>query len=113
MFFFLDVIQIPYGNAGGHLAHIGGAILGFFYARQLTNGRDIGSGFERVWKSLFFKKQLKTVYKAQGKPKSNKVKNDSVDRQKKIDTILDKISKSGYDSLSKDEKDFLFKSGKE
>ena len=113
VFFFLDVIQIPYGNAGGHLAHIGGAILGFFYARQLTNGRDIGSGFERVWKSLFFKKQLKTVYKAQGKPKSNKVKNDSVDRQKKIDTILDKISKSGYDSLSKDEKDFLFKSGKE
>ena len=37
--FLLDVIQIPYGNAGGHLAHIGGAILGFLYARQLGKGK--------------------------------------------------------------------------
>ena len=112
VFFFLDVIQIPYGNAGGHLAHIGGAILGFFYARQLENGRDIGSGFERVWQYLFMSKQLKTIYKSPNKERPNSDKNNSAERQKKIDAILDKISKSGYESLSKEDKDFLFDVGK-
>ena len=45
LFFVFDIIQIPYGNSGGHIAHVGGAILGFFYARNLINGRDIGSSF--------------------------------------------------------------------
>ena len=112
VFFLLDVIQIPYGNAGGHLAHIGGALLGFFYARQLENGRDIGIGFERVWQYLFMSKQLKTIYKSQKKERSNSNNKNSADRQKKIDAILDKISKSGYDSLSKEDKDFLFEAGK-
>ncbi len=44
----IDLIQIPISNAGGHLAHLGGAFLGYIYARNLTNGRDIGSGFERT-----------------------------------------------------------------
>jgi len=112
VFFLLDVIQIPYGNAGGHLAHIGGAFLGFFYARQLENGRDIGIGFERVWEYLFKTKQLKTVYKSTKKKRPNSYNKYSGDRQKKIDAILDKISKSGYDSLSKEDKDFLFEAGK-
>jgi membrane associated rhomboid family serine protease len=112
-FFFLDVIQIPYGNAGGHLAHIGGAVLGFFYARQLSIGRDIGSGFQGVWQSIFAKKHLKTVYRApQNKSAASKNSGES-DHQNKIDSILDKISKSGYDSLSKEEKDYLFRAGKE
>ena len=113
IFFLLDVIQIPNGNAGGHLAHIGGALLGFFYANQLTKGRDIGIGFEKIWQSLFFNKNLRTVYKASEKPQSESVsKNEEIIRQKKIDAILDKISKSGYDTLSKEEKDFLFEAGK-
>lgn len=113
VFFFLDVIQIPYGNAGGHLAHIGGAVLGFFYARQLGLGRDIGSGFQNIWQSIFTKKRLKTVYRApQNKSTENK-KSDDGNHQNKIDAILDKISKSGYDSLSKEEKDYLFRAGKE
>ena len=112
VFFFLDVIQIPYGNAGGHLAHIGGALLGFFYARQLENGRDIGIGFQRVWQYLFISKQLRTIYKSKKKERPNSDNKNSADRQKKIDAILDKISKSGYDSLSKEDKDFLFEVGK-
>ena len=113
IFFLLDVIQIPNGNAGGHLAHIGGALLGFFYANQLTKGRDIGMRFEKIWQSLFFNKNLRTVYKASEKPQSVSVsKNEEIIRQKKIDAILDKISKSGYDTLSKEEKDFLFEAGK-
>ena len=113
MIFFIDVIQIPYGNAGGHLAHIGGALLGFVYARQLTRGSDIGAGFESVWKAVFKRKQLKTVYRAPQKKSSSPKKTDDNDHQNAIDDILDKISKSGYDSLTKEEKDFLFRSGKE
>ena len=112
-FFFLDIIQIPYGNAGGHLAHLGGAVLGFFYARQLGEGRDIGSGFQNIWQSIFKKKYLKTVYRSpKNKSATSKNSGERIN-QKKIDSILDKISNSGYDSLSKEEKEYLFKAGKE
>ncbi|MDE0534941.1 rhomboid family intramembrane serine protease [Tenacibaculum sp. L6] len=105
----IDIIQIPAGNAGGHLAHIGGASFGFFYVRSASNKElDI---FESI-KKFFAKKEpkLKTVYKSGNKtPKksANKTQN-----QQDIDAILDKISKSGYDTLSKSEKEFLFKQGK-
>lgn len=107
----LDILQIPTGNAGGHLAHIGGAGLGYLYASQLQNGRDIGNQFEKIWTSInaFFssKKQMRTVHKS-----SKKAAFTTSDDQKKIDAILDKISVSGYESLSKEEKEFLFKAGK-
>ncbi len=120
-FILIDLIQIPGGgNAGGHLAHLGGAILGFFYARQLTKGRDIGSGFSRLLDNLAAlfeprkrKAPMKTVYRKKSSKASSKVDYDRESRQRKIDTILDKISKSGYESLSKAEKDFLFKAGKD
>ena len=106
-FFFLDIIQIPYGNAGGHLAHVGGAVLGFFYARQLGEGRDIGSGFQNIWQSIFKKKYLKTVYRSpKNKSATSKNSGERIN-QNKIDSILDKISNSGYDSLSKEEKDVM------
>ena len=113
VFFFIDIIQIPYGNAGGHLAHIGGALLGFFYARQLGVGKDIGTGFQIVWQALFKRKYLKTVYRAPQKNSTSSKKTTDGVSQSKIDTILDKISKSGYESLSKEEKDYLFRTGKE
>ena len=107
----IDIIQIPSGNAGGNLAHLGGSLFGFIYANQLKNGNDIGLFFEKFLFSFykFFKKpvRLKTVHK-------NKNTNQtSIDKQKRVDDILDKISNSGYDSLSKEEKDFLFKIGKD
>ena len=112
-FFFLDIIQIPYGNAGGHLAHLGGAVLGFFYARQLGEGRDIGSGFQNIWQSIFKKKYFKTVYRSpKNKSATSKNSGERIN-QNKIDSILDKISNSGYDSLSKEEKEYLFKAGKD
>jgi len=117
----IDLIQIPTGgNAGGHLAHLGGALLGYVYARQLLHGRDIGEGFSKILDSLanLFRRNekkppLKTVYRKKQPAAARKVDYDKESRQRKIDTILDKISKSGYESLSKDEKDFLFKAGKE
>jgi membrane associated rhomboid family serine protease len=108
----VDVLQIPTGNAAGHLAHIGGAALGYIYAQQLQNGKDIGSGFERLrrWLTSLFTAQpnLKTVHK---KPRRNSERSVQSD-QKKIDRILDKISASGYDSLTKEEKEMLFNAGK-
>ena len=118
----IDLVQIANGgNIGGRLAHLGGAFLGYFYARQLLNGRDIGEGFSKLWNgigSLFKsngrKAPLKTVHRQKSKGSSkSKIDYDKESRQKKIDAILDKISKSGYESLSKAEKDFLFKAGKE
>ena len=107
------------GNAGGNLAHIGGAVLGYVYAKQLIKGQDIGKGFERymdAFLNLFKaskKGPLKTVHKNKSKV-GGYTKSDfnALNNQKKIDVILDKISKSGYDSLTSDEKEFLFRAGK-
>tara|TARA_B100000085_G_scaffold190871_1_gene174833 strand:+ start:438 stop:1316 length:879 start_codon:yes stop_codon:yes gene_type:complete len=116
-FMMLDVIQIPYGNAGGHIAHLGGALLGFFYANKLKNGVDIGLPFERIIFKLFNlfqfnKTKMNVAYKNKSNKKfSGRNDNNSKTHQKKIDEILDKISSSGYESLSKKEKDFLFKAG--
>jgi len=113
LFFVFDIIQIPYGNAGGHIAHIGGAILGFFYARNLINGRDIGSGFENLRKFFLKKRRKKVTNKFfQDINKVNKNPEKSY-KQKSIDAILDKISKSGYESLSDKEKDFLSRYGED
>lgn len=118
----MDLVQLPLGNSGGHLAHLGGAFLGYLYASQLLKGTDIGSGFSKfldVLANLFKKTEkkasMKTVYKNQGVDSKSTAKADydKKTHQKKIDAILDKISKSGYESLSKAEKDFLFKAGKE
>ena len=79
----VDVLQIPTGNAGGHLAHIGGAALGYIYAQQLQNGKDIGSGFERLrrWLTSIFTAQpnLKTVHK---KPRRNSERSVQSDKKK-------------------------------
>lgn len=117
----MDLIQMPLGNAGGQMAHIGGALLGYFYARKLMEGKDIGAGFSKFLDSMcnLFKKTekkapMKTVYRNQKqKTKMTKADYGKEANQRQIDAILDKISKSGYESLSKAEKDFLFKAGKE
>lgn len=109
-------------NAGGNFAHIGGALIGFLYIKQLTKGNDIGIRFEKFWDSLtrYFtrkkKSPLKTVYNNKSTSRSTKTTtstSSSNEKQRKVDAILDKISKSGYESLTKQEKDFLFKAGKE
>ncbi|MEC7781997.1 MAG: rhomboid family intramembrane serine protease [Bacteroidota bacterium] len=123
-----DLIQIPSsGNAGGLLAHVGGAIFGYVYAQQLSKGNDIGLWWERLADGVvnLFKSKpksakkanMKTVYKNQTSAQKRTYRSGSRvsknEQQAQIDAILDKISKSGYDSLSKAEKDFLFKAGKD
>ena len=101
-------------NTGGKIAHIGGAAFGYFYTYKYNRGKDISMWFSQFLDKffLFFKrdKKMKVTHK---KPVSdydfNKQKNN---QQKDVDRILDKISKQGYDSLSKEEKEILFKMGK-
>jgi membrane associated rhomboid family serine protease len=116
-YFVMDVVQIQGSNSGGHIAHIGGAIFGFLLIQQLKKGKDFTLGFSRwiTYLMAMFKprKNMKVVYKKTGKTKSNAAYNtQKVHNQKKVDAILDKISKSGYDSLSADEKAILFDASK-
>ena len=90
----LSLIQIPFSNAGGNIAHLGGALYGFYYAKNFNLSNS------QVDFIINFINNVKT------KPKENR------DNQKDIDIILDKISKSGYESLTKREKEFLFKNSK-
>lgn len=96
----LIIYQFFTSNSDGNLAHIGGSIFGFCY------GKYLGGFTFVVPKKSKVKTNLRTVHN-----KINQTKNNSTDNsvQKQIDVILDKISKSGYDSLTKEEKEFLFK----
>jgi membrane associated rhomboid family serine protease len=110
----LDVLQIASDNAGGHLAHLGGAIYGYSFAMRLRHGKDLGHGlgtFRGNFLNLFKRKsKLKVSYKSQAKTMNDFDYNKSkVETQKEIDRILDKIAKGGYDSLTKSEKETLFK----
>jgi membrane associated rhomboid family serine protease len=119
--FLLDLVRIPSsGNAGGLMAHVGGAIFGYIYAIQLAKGHDIGLWFENImdWVANLFKPRSKKPFKTVHRTKRNttataKPNKDKSAHQKKVDGILDKIGKSGYESLTKAEKDFLFKAGKD
>tara|TARA_B110000003_G_scaffold276509_1_gene323432 strand:+ start:22116 stop:22955 length:840 start_codon:yes stop_codon:yes gene_type:complete len=100
-----DLVSLSGGNGGGHIAHLGGALFGYFYVYRAGN-KPLNL-FE--WLSgLLRKTTLQTVYNSS----KRKTKKNSSDIQTKIDSILDKISKSGYDTLTKEEKEFLFKQGK-
>ena len=100
--FFYDIIQIPLNNSGGHIAHIGGALWGYYYSVKYNNGSDLVNSI-----LSFFKKNTNN------KPSVKSKTDNKSFNQDKIDEILDKISDSGYDSLTKSEKEYLFKVGKD
>jgi len=98
-------------NSGGKLAHIGGALFGYLYTINLRQGRDVGRGFNKIidiFATIFKpRKKLKVTHKkAANEYEYNKIK---AEQQARINQILEKISKGGYDSLTKEEKDTLFR----
>ena len=114
----IDVISISTsGNAGGHIAHLGGALFGYIFAVNIHQRRDITAWFGRLcaWLGSFFKPKPKSKMKvAYRRPPTddreyNRLKNEN---QQEIDRILDKISKGGYDSLTRQEKETLFQQKK-
>ena len=111
----LDLPGLLSINSGGTVAHIGGYFSGYIYARQFHKGKDFGGFLDRILNYFKSNKGLKTVYKKKKtSTMAGQKKNefDSFTHQKQIDLILDKISKSGYESLTQAEKDFLFRAGK-
>ena len=110
----LDLPGLMSVNSGGTVAHIGGYLSGFLYAKQLKIGKDLGSFLDVVLDYFKSVNKLKTVHKSKSPTMGGKQKKEfnAFPQQKQIDLILDKISKSGYDSLTQAEKDFLFRAGK-
>jgi len=100
-FIIIDFFGIVGPNAGGEIAHLGGGLMGFIYVKQLQAGHDWVGGIVDLFKP---KSNLKVVSTNPSRSKSN-----GAPRQEEIDLILDKISKSGYDSLNKQEKEILFR----
>lgn len=111
--FVLDFIGLgSLSNPGGHIAHIGGALMGYIYAKQYLKGKDITKWLNKLidWFVNIFKpkpsKKMKVKYKKRETDyEYNQKKNNEAEE---IDRILDKIKASGYTSLSKDEKKRLF-----
>ncbi|QQS27625.1 MAG: rhomboid family intramembrane serine protease [Sphingobacteriales bacterium] len=127
-FILLDLTTIAKDNPGGHIAHLGGAIFGYYFINQLQRGNDLSIPFnnfvEKVLlfiKGLFNKHSLrvnknpKYVYPNSAKqqnaapPNSSKSASD----QERLDYILEKIASVGYENLSREEKEFLFKMSKD
>ncbi len=111
-----DLALLPLSNPGGHLAHIGGAVYGLIFGMQLAKGNEIQTWAERLLAKIF---RMKSISKRRMKVIKNNLRSrddfeynlSQTEIKNEIDRILDKISKYGYDSLSKKEKMFLKKYG--
>ena len=113
----LSIIGISASNPGGNLAHLGGAAWGWFYISQLRHGKDRGSGMVtfigKVGEWFKPKERMKITFKQQAPPRDDYEYNRQQNiRQEEINRILDKIAQSGYESLTKHEKEILFKQGR-
>jgi membrane associated rhomboid family serine protease len=110
------------GNEGGDIAHLGGAAIGWIYIVQLRKGNDLGMPILNLFtfiKSFFVRQpKIKVTHRSSSKKSSSKKSSksssskSSKSEQEEIDAILDKISQSGYESLSKEEKQKLFNASK-
>lgn len=110
----IDIINISSGsNAGGHIAHLGGALAGFLFITSYRRGLNWFSWLFRIADKIDTTKSRKprVAYVNKDSSKKTTPKNEKQEQQR-LDQILDKISKSGYESLSKEEKEFLFKVSK-
>jgi membrane associated rhomboid family serine protease len=105
----LDLISIPNGNAGGHIAHLGGALFGFLFIKYLYTNTVFDKYIDKIGNLFSRKSKLKVHYKTTQNGNNVNIKVS----QQEVDLILDKISKSGYESLSKREKEILFKASKD
>jgi len=114
----LDVITLSDGNPGGHIAHLGGALFGLYWGFRLKNGKDITKWSYQAYDhvaSVFKPTPRVKMYYSSGNTYKEKVTPTSSPgkvSKDELDTILDKISKSGYESLSASEKEKLFNASK-
>ena len=111
--FVFDFFMIPGSNSGGHLAHIGGALFGFAWAQPVWPA--FGRKFSALMSmgsaaSLFRKKKMRaSPGSGSARPVSDEEYNmKRAEHQRRIDSILEKISRGGYESLTREEKELLF-----
>lgn len=116
LFLLKDIMNVGTVNQIAHFAHIGGAIFGMVSANNIHSKNNIMNFLYRLFGSfgkLFTSRQPKKTAPSGKAWKSDEQYNvDKKKRQQKTDAILDKISKSGYESLTREEKDFLFNQSK-
>ena len=113
----VSIAGIDGGNPGGEIAHLGGALLGFLFVKQLQRGRDLGRPVQAVgdWVGALLsgRPRLRVTHRGSSAaaPAAAAARKGNLPKpeQEDIDAILDKISRSGYESLSKEEKQKLFK----
>jgi hypothetical protein len=114
----IDILMIASDNAGGNIAHLGGAIYGYWFITRFRKGHDIGNWLNILLDKFFalFKRRpkLNVSYRKSNKHVTDQEYNrQKIIEQREIDNILDKIAKAGYESLTKKEKETLFRmSGK-
>ena len=112
--FVVDLLAITSANAGGHIAHIGGALVGIVYALQIAKGKDLTVPLNRI--IAFFvnisrrKPKMKVTHRRTENDRDYNARKQS--EQVVIDAILDKLKRSGYESLSESEKKQLFDASK-
>jgi membrane associated rhomboid family serine protease len=111
----MDLVNVPLSNHGGHISHIGGALMGFLYVKALQNGTNLGAWLEIILDKISNLARnrhkpikLKVVHRSDDYEQVEDVKSN----QEIVDEILDKISRSGYDSLSAKDKRTLFEQSK-
>jgi membrane associated rhomboid family serine protease len=92
-------------NTGGKISHFGGAIFGAIYGYQLKKGNDISSWFTNIFNNLKSKPKLKVVHHQ--KKQTSQYNNSETENEKTLNRLLDKINRSGYEGLSKEEKETL------
>lgn len=119
VFILLDILSITGSNSGGHLAHLGGALAGYLYVLMVLKNSNPSKikikipSFINIFKTKNKKKHFKDVNRNK-RPLSDEEYNiRKAQKQKEIDAILEKISRSGYDSLTSKEKEILFKKSKQ
>jgi membrane associated rhomboid family serine protease len=109
----LDLISIPQGNAGGHIAHLGGALFGYMFIKLIYANNNLSYRLDALFDGILNVFTTKPKIKIQHKTTFMKTASNVRPSQVDVDVILDKISKSGYESLSQAEKETLFKASKD
>ncbi len=110
----LDLLFMVSDNAGGHIAHLGGALAGWWFAASLAKGHDITKWINVIIDCCSFKRKLKSrkpkmnVYYGSGRYQGSDNASSRQDSENEINRILEKLRKSGYDHLTSEEKRSLF-----
>jgi hypothetical protein len=112
----VDLLNIPSSNAGGRIAHLGGALAGFLFIKYLYTNNTLTNAIHSVssfFKNIFKQKPTLTVHHKSDFRIKQQPENTSKPNQADVDAILEKISKSGYESLTAKEKELLFRASKD